>query len=544
MYYRGNYTDEKRRKMALNTMELVEAEYDNVPYQSFSFSHTHPTHLFTLAKLFGLDPIPLEKARVLELGCASGGNLIPMAVHYPTANYLGIDLSAKQIDMGLNTIADLELKNITLRHQSISDFSKKDGTFDYIICHGVFSWVDKDVQKKILAICQENLSPQGIAYVSYNTYPGWNMVNSVRDMMHWHTKNIQDPTTKAQQARVLLKFITDGLQEDHSAYAQFLKSEINLLANQPDSYLLHDHLSYFNQPIYFHQFMEAANTHKLSYLSDAFLATMFTDNLPPALSKELNKINNIIIIGQYMDFIRNQRFRCTLLCHDNQTVNRALKTHDIENYYLQFVGKPNDPLFNEQTIKEGKEASFSNGAVTLNVKNKISQMAMLILLENKFKPIHYNDLCQKMLARVPELKDIETAKKYLNDDLNLMRSVFAGLITISSYLPDYAPDLMPKPIACPLARYQAKQQNYVTNRRHEPVMIDIVSKSLLPHMDGSKSIEDLENIIEKLIQTDVLRALTQDKQPITDAKELKEQIKLFCKMALENMAKQGLLIYG
>ncbi len=230
------------------------------------------------------------------------------------------------------------------------------------------------------------------------------MVNSVRDLMSWHTKNITDPKTKAIQARSVLQFISDGLQDDKSPYSEFLRSEINLLSKQADNYLLHDHLSSYNEPVYFHQFMDQANNQKLSYLSDAFLATMYTDNLPAQFSKELNKINNIIIVGQYMDFIRNQRFRCTLLCHQENQVNRSLKTDDIEHFHLQLIAKPDSDI-SELSIKEGVVASFTLGSMTLKVKNPVSQLAMLILHEERFKPLHYNDLCEK-IAKRSATKDI------------------------------------------------------------------------------------------------------------------------------------------
>ena len=68
--------------------------YDEVPYESFPFPQTHPDHLATLGRLFAIQPPPLERCRVLELGCASGGNLIPMAVAMPQAEFFGVDLSA------------------------------------------------------------------------------------------------------------------------------------------------------------------------------------------------------------------------------------------------------------------------------------------------------------------------------------------------------------------------------------------------------------------------------------------------------------------
>lgn len=522
-------------------IDILREEYNISPYLSLPFVQTHPTHLYTLARLFGLDPILVDKANILELGCAAGGNLIPMAVQFPNATFLGIDLAEKQIEDGLKVISDLNLKNITLRAQSISDFSEREGQFDYIICHGVYSWVDDDIRAKILEICRKNLKPKGIAYVSYNTYPGWNMVNSVRELMIWHTQNIKDPKLKAQHARGILKFITDGLQDDKAPYSAFLKNEIQLLSKQPDSYLLHEHLSSFNTPVYFYQFMEAANQQKLSYLSDAFLATMFTGNLPTQFASELNKINNIIAVGQYMDFIRNQRFRCTLLCHEDLKINRAIKTTDIENFYLQLIANPTKTDFSEKDLKDGEVISFTNGPLTLTVRHLLTQHAMLILHQERFKPIHYTDLCERLVQHYPQF-DRNTIKAQLNDNLNLMRSVFAGLIQISSYRGNYTSHIGEKLLACPLARYQAEKQTYVTNRRHQVIALDPLSKFLLPALDGQKDMNKLVKYALEGIKSEKLKILDENKQAIKDSNQIKNKIEEACIATVDRLAKQALLI--
>lgn len=521
--------------------DILEEEYNKYPYQSLSFPQTHPRHLFTLAKLFGLEPTPVEKSRVLELGCASGGNLIPIAFDYPESVCLGIDLANKQIQEGVQHINELKLKNIILRHQSILDFSDSEGKFDYIICHGVYSWVDSVVREKIFNICRDNLAHNGIIYISYNTFPGWNMVNSVRDLMLWHTKNITDPATKATQSRMILKFITDGLQNDPSPYAQFLKSEINMLMKHADSYLLHDHLSSYNDPVYFYQFMEQANLHNLSYLADALPATMFTENLPPVFSNELKKISNIVVAGQYMDFIRNQRFRSTLLCHERLAVNRSLKTTDIEGFYLQFTGKSNKSDLSEKDIGKNEELSFSNTSSTLTVRNALSQWAMLILNDNRHHFMHYEQLCNEIIKK-SGTNDRNLIKQYINEDLNLMRAVLAGLITISSYPSNYKTSLPEKPQAYPLAIYQCKKQGYVVNRRHQPITLDALGLILLPYLDGTHDIPFLEEVVLKAIKDGKLKILNKDKQPINDEIEIKKLSNSFCLKVLNEFVKQGLLI--
>ena len=160
--------------------------YDEVPYHSFPFPETHPDRLAMIGRLFGLIPPDVTRCRVLELGCAGGGNIMPMAALYPNSRFVGIDLSARQVEAGTRNISQLGLSNIELRHGSITDVDDSWGQFDYILCHGVYSWVPAAVQDKILDICKWNLSPDGIAYVSYNTLPGWHMRGMIREIGRAH----------------------------------------------------------------------------------------------------------------------------------------------------------------------------------------------------------------------------------------------------------------------------------------------------------------------------------------------------------------------
>ncbi len=167
--------------------------YDEVPYSHQPYPQSHPDRLATLGRLFGLSPSPITHCRVLELGCARGGNLIPMAFHLPNSEFIGVELSARQAEMARKTVQDLNLDNVRVENASILDVDRSWGTFDYIISHGVYSWVPEEVQDRILTISSRNLAPQGIAYISYNTYPGWHMRGMVRDMMLFHANQFPDP---------------------------------------------------------------------------------------------------------------------------------------------------------------------------------------------------------------------------------------------------------------------------------------------------------------------------------------------------------------
>src|SRR3990172_8128983 len=143
------------------------SSYDSVPYASFPYPYSSHERMYTIGKLFGLQPANYKKARVLELGCASGGNILQLASLCQDSEFVGIDASKVQIDMATSHVRNLSLKNMEFRCQSIMDITDDLGKFDYIITHGILSWVPQDVQDKIFAVCNNNLSDNGIAYISY-----------------------------------------------------------------------------------------------------------------------------------------------------------------------------------------------------------------------------------------------------------------------------------------------------------------------------------------------------------------------------------------
>ena len=300
--------------------------YDEVPYPSTSHVFTHPDNLATAAVLLGLTPTPVTRCRVLELGCAGGGNLIPLALELPDSTFVGIDASAVQIDEGNAAIAAVGCQNITLKQMDILEITPELGQFDYIIVHGIFSWVPVPVRDAILKICQQNLTPNGIAYVSYNTYPGWHMLGNIRGMMLYHTRNVTDPRMRIAQARELLTFMNESLTTASElsnsrlikAYAGFLQSEAEHIGSSSDSYVYHEELEAVNDPMYFHEFAAWAARHNLQYLCEANFSDVFLNDFPPQATKELLKLSHDLIeLEQYMDFLRNRTFRKTLLVHQD-----------------------------------------------------------------------------------------------------------------------------------------------------------------------------------------------------------------------------------
>jgi SAM-dependent methyltransferase len=260
----------------------IAAAYNEFPYESMPFSHSHPARLAAAAQLFGLKPPDIRTARVLELGCAAGGNLIPHAAYYPSATFVGIDLAGVQIAEGKQRIAQLGLTNIELREGSITDVGADDGKFDYIISHGLYCWVPDFVRDAVMRISAENLSPTGVAYISYNVYPGWHMKKIVRDLMLFHTLPLQNPRERVVAAR---KILADVHKYSSGAYHAIIAQEMENLESVGDYYIRHDQLAEENNPLLFTDFAAHAKQHGLEFIAEADLAGTFAESYMPALAR-------------------------------------------------------------------------------------------------------------------------------------------------------------------------------------------------------------------------------------------------------------------
>ncbi|MCZ6659301.1 MAG: class I SAM-dependent methyltransferase [Gammaproteobacteria bacterium] len=468
------------------------SSYDEIPYTSNPFFSSTPAHCYTLARLFRLTPRHFATAKVLELGCASGGNIIPLAYRFPQASFVGIDLSNVQVQAGQQQVDALNLDNISLRHQSILELDRSEGLFDYIICHGVFSWVDARVQDKILALCDELLSETGVAYVSYNTFPGWNFVRVIRDMMRFHVRGLTDPKNKAAQARSILEFVLVGLRDDDEPYANFLRSEARNLAQQEDYYLLHEQLEDENNPVYFTEFMDLVYRHNLQYLGDANLSTMFVGNLPPETGKHLAELTDIVQTEQYMDFIHNRRFRSSVLCRKGQQIQRDLNASDLSTFYLSTRLKaPAD--FGVERLSDASMQRFSIEHTHLDVDHPVSKHAIYQLIEQHGKPIHFDDLSK----RLGEHLDLPTdqVSEHLLHDLHLLRLVLGGVVDVHAEGSDEPATVSAYPRASAVARLQAASQAHVTTLRHQSVPLSDAERILLRYLDGAHTQADLVGLV-------------------------------------------------
>lgn len=515
-------------------------QYDQVPYESYPYANTHSEHLFTVAKLFGLKTAAPKQCKVLELGCASGGNIIPMAIKYPDSEFVGIDLSAKQIEQGKKHIEKLGLKNLELKEMSILDATANLGKFDYIIVHGILSWVSKDVQDKIFEICSKNLTKKGVAYVSYNTLPGWNAIRSIREMMLYHTNNFPNPADKVAQAKLLLKFIKEGNGDQNSVHARLVSEELDKLNGAGDSYILHDHMEENNEPFYFKDFMEKANGSDLQYLGDTNIASMFVGNLPEETSSALSAMaNDVVRTEQYMDFIRNRRFRSTLLCHKEVKLDRNLQPESIKDFYVKTLLTPTknaseiDVTSNEQITFKAPSSSFE-----LTTNNPAVISAILLLNESN-KALKVSDVAKTVIKQLEIKGESDLVVNIIYS--NFLRIALAGALTLSAFQSDFADRASDKPKVSDLARYQATYANWVTTQRAEKVNVDLFNRVLLQYLNGENDFDTIVNLMVEHVKKKEFNMSIEGKEVTGDA-EIKEEVSKLVQNGINIFVPNALLV--
>jgi len=515
--------------------------YDAVPYWGNPYRESHPDQLATMARLFGLTPPDVDQCRVLELGCSSGANLIPMAVTLSGSTFLGIDLSQRQIDEGRKSIETLGLGNIELVHASIDTISNDHGHFDYIICHGVYSWVPRPIQDHILRVCSRNLSRNGVAYVSYNTYPGWFMRGMVRRMMKFHARQFNNPQTQLEQARALLDFLFTASSGVDPAYHSLLSRELNILRQCDDSYIYHEHLEEDNEPLFFHEFIKRAENEGLRYLSEPHLSEMVPVNIPTEIANVLGQVGpDIIEFEQYLDFLKNRTFRRTLLCHAEQIPDRHIVPARLADFSVASILKRSGQ---ESGLSSTAAWEFTAGSDIVTITSPVHKAALAVLEQVWPASVRCSDLVRAM----QELLDSETdSNESIKVDL-----VSMGEFLLQMYLrqlveicvsPSRFQSVVPeRPRASPYARRQAEAGMIVTNLKHQRVQLGALDHELLSYLDGNRTQHELEALLNNAILTGRL-TIQNNAGPIpSDERTYALAVELL-KHGLSNLARQSLLM--
>ncbi len=525
----------------------VPNSYDQVPYQASTHGDTHPDRLATLATLLGLQPAGLDRCRVLELGCASGRNLLPMALALPNAHFVGVDLSARQIADGQAAVADLGLANLELRHASLADVDVSYGQFDYIIAHGVFSWVDAALQDKILAISRDNLKDDGVVYVSYNALPGWHDKLKIREMLLQQVRGFTDPKTRIRKSREFLNLMAGAVSPsggDTGTFGALLRSAAEQVNSIDDDFLFHDYLEEVNAPLYFHEFVERSERHGLQYLVDADRGLYSLDGLPASLLEAIRQYaDGFVAQEQVLDYYKDRTFCSTLLVPAGCHVDRAVTPARLRTL---FVRSHLQPLSEAPDIAGAKLETFGapDLETTFSTAHRATKAALLILQAAFPRAIPFGELLAEACARVYPDGDLARSPAMLTREGDIVgRNLLTGythdsrLIDLHAHAPALAAVPGERPAALPSARYEALRSRTVTNAYHQPVHLRPVAWNLLPFLDGTR---DLAALVELVLDNPAL-AVEQAGEDALTPEDQRARLRAEAVSSLTDLARSALI---
>jgi methyltransferase-like protein/2-polyprenyl-3-methyl-5-hydroxy-6-metoxy-1,4-benzoquinol methylase len=505
-------------------------------------AHSHPDRLASIAMLFGLTPRAVDACRVLELGCGAGLNLLPMADRHPESTFVGLDRSPTALAMARQLASSAGLTNAEFHALQLDGDNDGLGAFDYIICDGLFSRMPPELQDALLAFCRARLNPQGILYLSYRAQPGWIVPGVVRSLARAASKD-QDPVpTRVAKARQAVQFLVDTLPQNAQGWSRLLRGEAILAHGMPDVSLVHEYLGAHSHPVYFHELAASAGEHRLQYLGDADIRTMFAATLGTTVENKLAQVaRDTISLEQYMDLLCNRSGHRSLFCR--QDMRRAYQWTPERLQTIRLAGQL-QPVAGSIGLENDEPARFAtaDGRV-LGTALPAAKVALELLAEAWPRSIAFEALLETVSERMKSAAHAEPFDQTQRDELGrtIIECVVNGFLEIHSDVDRFTVAVSDRPQVGRWTLAEAEATGQVTNRRHEPVSLDEMSHQLLKYLDGQRDRAALVALLVEAVNRGQLSILREGLPAGTGSgtMEILEQV---LDQALDKLARHALLV--
>jgi len=451
------------------TAAAIAENYDAITYDALPHPVTHPDHVAAVVTMFGLDAPPVASARVLEVGCNDGSNLLPMAAGVPDASFIGCDIAPNAIRSARNAATVLGLANVTFVEADLA--SLEGGPYDYIIAHGVYSWVPAPVRDALFGLARRTLSPGGILFASYNTFPGGYIRRAAWEALRWHTREFSARDAKVRAAREMAALL-GAPGPTHDAGDAAVRAEFVRIAGESDSALFHDTLAEPNEPVWFHAFVEHADLHGLTYVAEALPSMMAGGGLAPRV-REFLASRDRLAREQYLDFARVRRFRQSLLC-------RSEAAGDFQLSAARLTG-----LFASASLQLMRAAAEIRLPSAPGPDGDVLRRLLQTLVDSAPAALAMPDLLARLRSsgRANGARPIEAI---------VLDGWVSGFVQLHAYPPRPAVAASSRPRASRVARWQVGHREAVTNLRHETIRLAApFARTLLTLCDGERDRDSL-----------------------------------------------------
>lgn len=252
--------------------------YDAVAYPTPVLPIPTPNRLAAAGLLHGWRAPDPSTASVLEIGCGDGFNLIGIAAVAPGSRCVGFDLSGEAIARGQALVTQTGLQNVDLHRGDIMDYPRGGPRFDYIVCHGVYSWIPQPVRPALLELIGARLAPGGLAYVSFDSLPAASPKAAINAFLLRELAGIEGVEARLTGAARLLALLARNQRAESRLKGQLDQLLGDLNGFHP-GYFYHDWLAEFYAPVALDAFGAEAAASGLRRVGDAAMYDMFTGDL-------------------------------------------------------------------------------------------------------------------------------------------------------------------------------------------------------------------------------------------------------------------------
>lgn len=479
-------------------MSHQDNSYERLPYEGGVAPHALPAVIAASARLAGWPCSPNQSTvRVLELGCGIGTNLLSIAALHPTSECVGVDRSPRQIAWAEERARRLGLERVRWMAADIADLAALGlGRFDFIICHGVYSWMPAALREALLAHIAAHLTPAGLAYISYNVMPGWAHGLAIREALLQMIPADEEPAARVAAARRVLGWMAGCAADD--PIGQHTAAHLRQLDAVPDEYLFHEYLEADNAPVFFRHFATRLAAHGLQWLCEASGSSRWA-GLPVAARAALESLADPVEREARSDLLSFTSFRRSLCVRADAAARRAGNDPLDALPDLHLAAPLAPPERVGWGVLEPLDCGLPEGQ-TLRAMFPIAKAACLELAARWPQTVQASELLDAARRRLrtagcASTGDAEQARQLWGF---LLAAIRAEKVEAWAWPRERLEPCVDRPRAWPLAGLLAREgRAFMPTARHTNVPCDEADRSLLLLCDGTRSPEEIADALRQ-----------------------------------------------
>jgi SAM-dependent methyltransferase len=298
----------------------------DVPYVYGFKPMLAPAWLDLVAMIGGITPPAREGGFAwCDLGCGQGVSAAILAATHPQGSFHGIDAMPAHVEHATRLAAEADAPNARFHAADFADTRALPlPRFDYIVAHGVYSWVDRPVRAQLRRFIDNHLKSGGLVYISYNALPGWTGDLPFQHLARELASDLPgDSAARFSGAAALLGNLAEAGAP--SLAASFVASELRRRpADYRPGYLVHEFMHAGWQPLYVTELRRDLKEIGLVPVGSALLAENFDGwTLGRRARKLVAGIADPDRRELVRDFCIDQRFRCDVFARDAASLSPA-----------------------------------------------------------------------------------------------------------------------------------------------------------------------------------------------------------------------------